>query len=94
MIMTYDFILYAKRDKDFMKQLRNAVLNDFDNEIYTDTHILSFQPKIKTVIIKAKPDINSFRNKIVPKKVTYSAFIKMLDGDWENINTDDIIDFD
>ena len=40
----------------------------------------------------AKSDANIFKHKIIPKKITYQALIKMLNGEWDNIVPDDIID--
>ena len=45
MIMTYDFILTAKYNKEFRVQLDNAILSDLNSEICTDIHRLTFLPK-------------------------------------------------
>ena len=92
MIMTYDFILTAKYNKEFRVQLDNAILSDLNSEICTDIHRLTFLPKSQVVIVTAKSDTSAFRNKIVPKKITYQALTKMLDGNWNNIAPGDITD--
>lgn len=90
--MTYDFILTAKRNEKFRSQIDEALLNNLESEICTDIHKLSFLPKSQTVIITARSDTSAFKEKIVPKKITYQALMKMLDGEWDRIAPDDITD--
>lgn len=92
MIMTYDFILTAKREKAFMKQLKEALLSHSDSILCTDIHKLSFHSDKQTVIVTPKSAASDFSWKIVPKKIKYQALIKMLDGDWDNIQPNDITD--
>ena len=92
MIMTYDFILTAKYNKEFRVQLDNAILSDLNSEICTDIHRLTFLPKSQVVIVTAKSDTSAFRNEIIPKKITYQALMKMLDGNWNEIAPGDITD--
>ena len=92
MIMTYDFILTAKYNKEFRVQLDNAILSDLNSEICTDIHRLTFLPKSQVVIVTAKSNTTPFRNKIIPKKITYQALMKMLDGNWNEIAPGDITD--
>ena len=68
MIMTYDFILTAKYNKEFRVQLDNAILSDLNSEICTDIHRLTFCRNLRVVIVTAKSDTSAFRNKIIPKK--------------------------
>ncbi len=92
MIMTYDFIQTAKHNKIFRSQIDKALLSNFKVEICTNMHKLTFFPASQTVTIMAKSDANIFKHKIIPKKITYQALIKMLNGEWDNIVPDDIID--
>lgn len=90
--MTYDFILTAKHNKDFRSQIDKAILSDLNSEICTDIHRLTFFPKSQAVIVTPKSDTSAFRNKIIPKKITYKGLMKMLDGNWDNIAPGDITD--
>lgn len=53
---------------------------------------MTFLPGLQAVIVTAKSDTGAFRNKIVPKKITYQALLKMLDGKWNDIAPGDITD--
>lgn len=92
LIMTYDFILLARRDAALMRQLREAVTCDTNNEICTDIHRLYFNRNKKSVIIKPYSETSDFHWRVVPKEVTYQAFLKMLADDWDNIKPDEIRD--
>lgn len=92
MIMTYDFVWTAKRNKEFRLQLDKAILSELNSEICTDIHRLTFLSTSQTVIVTAKSDTSAFRNKIIPKKITYQALIKMLDGKWNDISPSEITD--
>lgn len=92
MIMTYDFILRAKYNKDFRLRLDKAILSDLNSEICTDIHRLTFLSKSQIVIVTAKSETSAFRNKIIPKKITYRALTKMLEGNWNDIAPGDITD--
>ncbi len=92
MIMTYDFIQTAKYNKIFRSQIDKALVSNSKTEIYTNMHKLTFLPASQVVIITAKSDTSAFRYKIVPKKITYQALTKMLDGKWDSIVPGDITD--
>lgn len=92
MIMTYDFILTAKRNKIFRSQIDQAITSNSNIEICTDIHRLNFFPETQTVIISGKSDSSSFKHKIIPKKITYGTLIKMLNDEWDGIDPDDIAD--
>lgn len=92
MIMTYDFILTAKHNKDFRLQLDKAITSDLNCEICTEIHRLTFLPESQVVIVTAKSDTSALRNKIIPKKITYQALLKMLDGEWNHIAPGDVAD--
>lgn len=94
MLMTFDFIFAAQRDKILMKQLREAIQSDSDVEICTDIHRIHFDAHRKTVAIRPYSETSAFHHKIAPKEVKYEVFVKMLDMDWENLQFDDIIDID
>lgn len=69
MLMTFDFVLTAKYDTNFMKQLEEALSCDLDREIFTDTHRLNFYAKSQTITITTKSNTSAFHNKIIPKKL-------------------------
>ena len=92
MMKTYDFLLIAKRDKNFRAKMDEAISSDMDCEICTDIHRLTFSSKSQTVAVTAKSNTSPFKEKIVPKRITYQALIKLLDGDWNSIGPNDITD--
>ncbi len=92
MIMTYDFILTAKHDKNFRSKIDESILSNTSSEICTDIHRLTFFPESQTVTITAKSDTSPFRYKIAPKKITYQALMKMLNDKWDSIAPDEITD--
>lgn len=92
MIRTYDFLLVAKRNKNFRSQIDEAILNGLNSEIYTDTHRLIFLPESQTVIVTAKSNVSPSHEKIVPKKITYQVLKNMLDEKWDSIDPNDITD--
>lgn len=94
MLMTFDFIFIAQYDKILMGQLREAVLSDSDVEICTELHRIQFDAHRQTVAIRPYSETSPFRHKIAPKEITYKAFEKMLDLDWDHFEADDIIDID
>lgn len=94
MIMTYDFIQTAKHNKIFRAQIDKALLSDIKIEIYTNMHKLTFLPEAQVVVITAKSDTSPFRHKIIPKKITYQAFIKILNGEWDSLAPNDIMDWE
>lgn len=92
MIKTYDFVLTAKQNKKFRSQIDEAILSNLKSEVCTDIHRLTFFPQSQIVIITAKSDTSAFNEKIVPKKITYQALMKLLDGEWDSIGHNDITD--
>lgn len=92
MIMTYDFILTAKRNKIFRSQIEEVVLSNSNNEICTDICRLTFFPESQMVTVTARSNANTFKHKIIPKKITYQALMKMLNGEWDSIDPGDITD--
>ena len=92
MIKTFDFILMAKRDKNFRAKIDEAISSNMDCEIYTDIHRLTFSSKSQTVTITAKSNTSPFKEKIVPKRITYQSLIKLLDDEWTSIASNDITD--
>lgn len=92
LIMTYDFILKAQHDKEFMQEIHNAISSGLDSEICTDIHRLRFYGEKKVVIVEPYSENSDFNWKIIPKEITYQAILKMLDGDRDSIGSDDIRD--
>ena len=94
MIMTFEFALIAQRDAKLMQAINNAIASQKEEIVCTEIHRLSFFPSKQTVIIDALSNNSPFHHKIAPKKVKYSALIKMLNNDWENICKDEITDIE
>lgn len=92
MMMTFDFLITAKHNPEFRKKLENAISSNLDCEICTERHRLTFLSKSQSVIITAANSSSDFSYKIPPKKVTYRAFIKILNDEWDSIVEGDIVD--
>lgn len=92
MIMTFDFIFQAQHNEILMKQLREAVWSDSDREICTDIHRIHFDVHRRVVVVRPYSKTSAFSHKVVPREITYDAFIKMLDMDWEHYASGDIIE--
>ena len=92
MLMTFDFVLTAKYNTNFMKQLKEALSCNLDREICADIHRLNFYTESQTIIITPKSKTSTFHDKIVPKKITYQALEKMINEEWDNIDQNEITD--
>ena len=94
MIMTFDFALIAQRDAKLMKAIKDAIASQRKEVVCTDIHKLSFFPSKQTVIVEALTQNSPFYYKVVPKEIKYSAVIKMVNGNWEDICEGEILDVD
>ena len=94
MIMTFEFALMAQRDAKLMQAIYDAMASQTDKVVCTDVHKLSFFPSKQTVIVNAFSINSPFQHKIVPKEINYSAVIKMLNNNWEDICKDEIMDIE
>lgn len=92
MIMTYDFVLMARRDPYLKEEILSAMKSDSTVDVLTDIHRLHFQPDRQTVIVRALSDTSDFHWKISPKEITYRAVSLMLDGKWDALTEEDIQD--
>lgn len=92
MIMTYDFALLARRDAKLMKAIKDALASQNNEVVCTDIHKLSFFPSKKTVIVNALSESSPFHCKVIPKEISYTAVIKMLNNDWDDICENEIMD--
>lgn len=90
MIMTYDFIFYARRDEKFMQQIRECIISRTDIELCTEIHRLHFYGKRQLVIVKPLSKTSKFHEKIIPKIIDYHTLTRMLDGHWDEIEYDRI----
>lgn len=90
MLKTFDFIFTAKQDKNFRVKIDTAISSNMNYKICTDIHRLVFSSKSQTVAVTDKSTTSPFNKKIVPKRITYQALIKMLDGNWTSIASNDI----
>ena len=94
MIKTFDFALIAQRDTKLMKAINDAIASQRNEVVCTDIHKLSFFPSKQTVIVEALSNNSPFHYKVVPKEIKYSAVIKMVNGNWEDICEGEILDVD
>lgn len=94
MIMTFDFALIAQRDAKLMKAINDAIASQRNEVVCTDIHKLSFFPSKQTVIVETLSNNSTFHYKVVPKEIKYSAVIKMVNGNWEDICEGEILDVD
>ncbi|MBQ8568292.1 MAG: hypothetical protein IJ446_03650 [Oscillospiraceae bacterium] len=90
MMMTFDFALMAQRDAELMKAITDAMSSPKNEVVCTDIHKLSFFPSKKTVVVTALSETSPFHYKVVPKEISYSAVIKMLNKNWNDICEDEI----
>lgn len=94
MIMTYDFVFMAQRDNKLMEKIEKAIISQSDKIIYTDIHKLVFLSSKQSLIVYPCSEDSLFCKKIVPKEIKYSAVRKMIDGKWEEISKDEIMDIE
>ncbi len=92
MIMTFDFVFMAQRDNILLEKIKHALLSQTNEVIYTDIHKLCFYASKQSLLVDARSENSQFRYKIVPKEIKYSAVVKMLNNNWEDICEDEIID--
>ncbi len=85
MIKTFDFIIYAKKDKELREKLLNALDTEFETEVCTDIHKILFKPSVKMVIIAPLSDNSPFRNKIPTTEVSFNTIKLMLSGNWSDV---------
>lgn len=90
MIKTYDFIFYARRNPQFMQQIRECIIGRTDRELCTKIHRLYFYEKQQLVIVKPLSSTSQFHEKVVPKIIDFQTLTNMLDGHWDEIEYDRI----
>lgn len=90
MIRTYDFLLYAQRNSEFMSQIQAAISSASSSILYTKIHKLEFSAQTECVIITSNTEQESIQNKIIPMEIKYQALLKMLAKDWDAIDPADI----
>jgi hypothetical protein len=94
MIMTYNFVFMAQRDNRLMEKIENALISQSDKIIYTEIHKLFFSTSKQSLRVYPCSEDSIFCKKTVPKEIKYSAVRKMIDGKWEEISKDEIMDID
>ncbi len=92
MIMTFDFVLDAQKNRELMSQLLNYMEQNTDRVINTNTCKIIFRADSQKADILPLSETSPFHCKIVPKQITYSALHKMLNGDFDHFEDGDIID--
>ena len=92
MIMTFDFAMLAWKDNELMTKLQNGLVQENENEVLTKYHRIIFYPGVQKIDIFPISESSPFHWKITPKQITYSAFWKMLNKDFEHFEDGDIID--
>ncbi|MBR6530191.1 MAG: hypothetical protein IKT43_02110 [Clostridia bacterium] len=92
MIKTFDFVFDAQRNPKLMQEIKDALQNQTDVVVCTDVHKLSFLPSKQAVIVTPLSENSPYNFKVIPKEIKYTAIIKMLNGNWDNISHDEILD--
>jgi len=75
MIMTFDFIMDARRDEVLMNKIKEHIFSEKDGEVCTEIYRLSFtisiiiDKRLKNILLMPKKIYNTFKNII--------AFIKL-----------------
>lgn len=93
MIMTYDWIIMATRNKKWKEEIEKALASDRDQElIYLDMLRIKFDAQIKRVTVQAFSEDSPFHWKVIPKQMTYHFVQETINGNWDAINENDIID--
>lgn len=91
MIMTYDWMIYAQNHLKFKTEVENIIASGKDTEITCrGIYRLIFHGSEKLVVVKPYSDTSDFCHKIIPMKIAYRAVLQMMNGDWTNINEEDI----
>lgn len=77
-----------------MQAIYDAMASQTEIVVCTDVHKLTFFPSKQTVIVNSFSKNSPFQYKIVPKEIKYSAVIKILNNNWEDIREDEIMDIE
>lgn len=89
--MTYDFIMHAWNDEEFMSKLLTGMEQNEDCEVCTECHRITFHSDIHKIDVFPLSETSPFHWKIMPMQITYSALYKMLNKDFEHFEHDDIV---
>lgn len=82
----------AQKDDFLRAEIEQIISSNVDKVVCTDIHKLSFSASEQAAAVEPLSNSSPFCHKIIPKKIKYSAIIKMLNNDWDNIGKDEIFD--
>ena len=91
MIATFDWLLYAKHDKKWKKEIYGALESDKELEITRgNMYRLIFRPDEQYVYVSAYAKDSDLSWKIIPMKLPYKSVLKFLENDTYNFFEDAI----
>ena len=94
MIRTFHFLYQAWDNPELMKQMQSLLDNSHNAELHTDDLTLSFDYQTQTVTVCARHPDSEFAEKVIPKRIAYSAMGKMLYRDFDYFQSGDFDDAD
>ena len=93
MEMTYDWIVFSS--EEFKKEIRKAVASNENTEsVWQNRFRISFDPPTKYAYVRPYSPTSEFHYKIIPTKFSYNAVMKLLEKDFDNLTSSDIIRLD
>lgn len=93
MINTYDWIFYAYRHPDYKRQIEEILFSGKDCELaYEDMCRMRFDHATECVTVTAFSTDSPFQKKIWPKVISYSAILKIMNGDLDSLTQDEFRD--
>ena len=75
MIMTFDFLIYARNNDKFKKELIAVVNEKRDKVIFTEIHKMTFKADREVVLIEPMSDTSPFHHKIRPVEIKYKTML-------------------
>lgn len=88
---TYDFVVYAQRDEDLMRQIRESMESGATAELCTTIHRLKFSGERQSVTVEPVSD-SAVGYNIEPTEIRYRTLTKMLEGRYKDLDAEDILD--
>ena len=90
---TYDWIIRSWNDKTLEQKIRSVISDNKNIELTIDQIFrLNFDYQNQSVTVRPFSDTSYFHCKIIPKRITYSAVLKLLDKNFDDISEDDIVE--
>ncbi len=93
MIKTYDWIAYAQSHQDLKEKIEEAITSGKDCELtILNTYKIIFEADTLSAIVEPLSQSKALQNKIIPKRISYKAIQKLLNGEYEDITEEDFKD--